>query len=99
MRLCFQRIPQKDHKVNLAFHDLGAYLLIASERTAAESLYRKPRPVCYQTGRCTGSAEEMSFQDLFISVAPVYQLFLLAIMGDQSDMLCLADFHCHIIII
>ena len=30
MRLCFQRIPQKNHEINLAFHDLCPDLLVAS---------------------------------------------------------------------
>ena len=99
MGLGFQRIPQEDHKINLSFHDLCADLLISAERTAAESFDRKARPLSDQACRCAGSAEEMSFQDLFILVTSVPQLFFLTVMSDQSDMLCLSDFHCHKIII
>ncbi len=41
MRLCFQRIPQKDHKVNATFYDLCSNLLIPSEGTALLALYAR----------------------------------------------------------
>ena len=99
MGLCLKRIPQKDHKINLSFHDLCTDLLVSAERAAAEAFYRKAGTFRDQTCRCAGSAEEMSFQDLLIFVTPVHQLFFLAVMGDKSDMLRLADFHCYKIVI
>lgn len=54
--LCFQWIPQKDHKINLPFYDLRSNLLISAKRTATVSFYRKPCSLSDKTRRCSCSA-------------------------------------------
>ena len=59
MWLCFQRIPKKNHKINVTLYNFRANLLVASKWSTVISFYFKSCSFCNKSGSCSRSAQRM----------------------------------------
>ncbi len=87
MRLRFQRIPEEDDKVDRAFGDFGANLLVAAQRTAFETRDREIKFRFQDVARGPGGVQIMLGQQVAVELGPLKHVLLLVIVGHQRDLL------------
>lgn len=91
VRLRAEGIGKEDDKIDHALNDLCADLLVAAEGAAVIGPHREPGALGDHGRGRTRAAEEMLLKQRLIPVAPVEELLLLSVMGDQRDILLLAN--------
>ena len=83
MRLRFERVREENEKLDVSLRDLRADLLIASERTALQTGYRKLQLRFEQRAGCPCRHQTVLRQQTAIEFRPGEQVLLLVIVRHQ----------------
>src|SRR5262249_16176357 len=87
MRLRFQWVPEEDDKVNRAFRDFRADLLIAAERTALESRDREIELSFQDSTSGPSGVQIVLGQQITVELGPLKHVLFLVVVSDECNLL------------
>src|SRR5258708_1434299 len=85
MRVRLEWIPEEDQQLDLALRDLGADLLVASQRPALQLVDGKSDLFLKQLASRAGGKQLVLCQDVPIEACPLQEILLLIIMRHEGD--------------
>ena len=86
MRLGFERVPEEDHEVHFVFHDLGADLLVAAERSILSLVILSELLLQHFAG-CACGIDLMMSQQIPVIFCPFEQVVFLVVVGNEGYLL------------
>jgi hypothetical protein len=85
VRLGFHGVEEKDEYIDITAGNKRPYLLITSERTTKQGLYRAVQALLEQLTGGAGSDEFMPSQHHFIKFGPFDEILLFIVMRHHGD--------------